>query len=326
MVAPIIGAALIGGALGLVGAKSASNAQKRANDKNIAYQKEANQLNFREQRAINQMNIDAQLLTNQQNIAQQRRANTANRNFVREINDEQVAMWNTSRQDARNAIRYTVADAERAGINPLTAIKSGQSYSGPQAPTLSVHQNGVAMATAPYAEMGAAAVAPNVQANTAMGQGLANFGTTLYNGIIDHQQAQRDAMANELMRQEIVQRQQEAAPIFERDFGYSIPAAVTQTEETGLYGPRVSGDTSLTASDGLPVVNPDLPVEFEGDFWAAIRAGKGKEFIDEISRRNIGSGVFGNGWERGTPTWAKPLSQSFSDAAPHAAADNPFGY
>ncbi|MFV1531182.1 MULTISPECIES: hypothetical protein [unclassified Phaeobacter] len=133
------------------------------------------------------------------------------------------------KQDARNdtQLQRLVADATAAGINPLTAVRSGgaPSYTS-QGPALS--------SSSFFAE--------------ALGKGI----ETAFNHKQAKRDEERDKLELDIMREELKEIRKTGSVAFRENFGYSIPSANTYTGVTdaGTQGPRLDNSGTVPARDG----------------------------------------------------------------------------
>jgi hypothetical protein len=211
MVLPILGP-LIGAGASLLGGFAANRAQNKAN-----------RINLRMNRETNLANRQIAYQTNKTNLRNTQATNKSNRAMARRTNAQAMKIFRLQRRDAKNSIQSTVRDAEKAGINPLTAIRGGQTYTGPQAPALTAFAD-----VAPQASMGAPMQAGHVQPVTGLADGIRNAGDTIYSALANAPDPEREMLEKQLLAEELNQMQQKNAVVMDRNFGYSIPH-VTQT-------------------------------------------------------------------------------------------------
>jgi hypothetical protein len=163
--------------------------------------------------------------------------------------------------------------AERAGFNPLTALRATGGgtvgYTGGQAPQLG--------------------------SNAFIGDAIGNVIATAFN----RPQIMADAAAEEIklqtMKEELAALQRANAAPAGQSFGYSIPQVVDSVGNETVSGPTLGRPGTHGASanptlnmrtDGLTGVNNEDPVEVDGDLWAWAREGSLLPNVWEVYKRN----------------------------------------
>jgi hypothetical protein len=216
MVLPFLAAAapLFAAGANVIGGAMASSAQRHANETNLKSVRETNRSNRHSVWATNK----------------------ANKEIAAKNNAMALAIYEGQRADQKSAIQIAAEDARKAGINPLTAIRGGHAYQGPQAPVL----------TSPTMQA-ALDSAPQITANTHLGEAVANAGATLYSAFANQPDPEREYLEKALLAQELNDRQSEALPVWHRDWGFSIPSTVQTT----------GGNGGQSTSDYYSDVHPD---------------------------------------------------------------------
>lgn len=179
LLAPFLGSA-VSGLFGMAGANKSAKATARANAQNLAFQSAVNKT---EQKATRQANrVARDQFKSSFNMAKSqfnRSMEMAGSQFNTQLAEAQKDR-DLQREFAQNGVQWRVNDAKEAGLHPLAALGAQLASSSPIAisgnvPSGSV-PGGTNMQTPDLAAM-------PVQADTSVGQSMANFGQDLSRAI-----------------------------------------------------------------------------------------------------------------------------------------------
>lgn len=241
--------------------------QDRANRWNVNLTKQQNAANRRSQERINNLNIAMQESVNKRNVQSQEKINNQQIALARETNRQAQANFETTRADSKSAIQDTVADALKAGINPLTAIRGGATAQAASGPSLVSPQlmAAVEQATAIEATQGEVASvaaaqgfaptmqAPQIMPVTAFADALSDAGATLFASFANQPDPEREYLEKALLGEELKTRQRENAGVFGAGIGGTVPLATSYTGRD--YG------SAVDVAEGPAYVDPALRVD-----------------------------------------------------------------
>lgn len=202
-------------------------------------------------------------------------------------------------EDGRLQYQRLVEAAELAGFNPLTALRGGSGV---------LPGSAVVQSLAPPPLSSGATIA---DAFGGMVDAVADY---------DPLQAERDQLEVQLLKQELeTAKSVPKLAMAGRQGVGSNPVAMTggprqPVDLSGGYplGPETGLPTQIMASDGLPMANPEQPVELETDAWAAARAGTLWGFTKEVIGRNLPDSLA----RRSNMTIVERYKDDFADMQP----------
>jgi len=174
-----------------------------------------------------------------------------------------------------NRISIAVADAKRAGINPLTAIRSGAANS--------INSN---------------VTPPALSSSAFIADAIREGANTWFNAKEAEKDRDLERLKIEIARDELTMRENQQR--IGQSFGYSIPKIVQTTQRIAHTAPQLTASphpanrpikpgreaTRVMSDDGLTMANPEYSTDPETDLWKWAREGTIWENSRELWRRN----------------------------------------